>query len=107
MPDVPSPELPPEPDDLVGQVVERAAIKVAANTPAAISLKVERWIYLGVLGVLALCVLAIANLILNVQTKNSIEGVETKVEESCKLSALSQGAQDAPSANLRLAECLR
>jgi hypothetical protein len=98
--------LPPDSDDLVGQVVERAATKVADAAIAPAAGRLDRWIYVGVFGVATLLVAAIANLVLNVQTKNAVEKNERKIEALCKIASLSQGAQDAPQLPLRLAECI-
>src|SRR5262245_40868737 len=97
-----------DPDDLVGQVVERAATKVAdAASTTVIPDKIDQWIKLGVIGVLIIIILGSANLILNVQTKNAVVDNQNKVEALCKIAALSQGAQQSATTPIRVAECLK
>jgi negative regulator of sigma E activity len=102
-----SASLPPEPDDLVTQVVERAATKVADAAAAPAARKLDRWIYVGVVGVAVLVILAAANLVVNVQTKNAVVSNQEKIGAACKLIALAINEVQAPSAPLRLAECLK
>ena len=100
--------LPPEPDDIVGQVVERAATKVAEASNSAMTVtppvfsRIESWVIVAVI-----MIALVANLILNVQTKNVAAENQGKIEAACKLAALSQGAQQAPTGAVRLAECLK
>lgn len=107
MTDIPPPDPLPASEDLVGQVVERAATKVAEASSSSLIVsppvfgRLESWAI-----IIALFALLLINIVLNVQTKNAVYSNTKKIEAACKLAHLSQGAQAAPTGPIRVAECL-
>lgn len=98
---------PSDPDDAVGQVIERAAEKVAAATavsgrPALSSFQVA--IIVG--SVLLVAALVALGLSIVSGIRQDLHDTDERVKAACKLAALSSGAQEAPAGALRLAECL-
>lgn len=94
----------PDDDDLVGQVVERAADKVAGAVPPPIPglRRREAFVALAVI-----FIMLVTDMFLDIQARNESKINQHKIEAACKIAVLSEGAQSANATALRLADCLR
>lgn len=108
-PDKPSP-LPPDPhDSVVEQAVERAAVKVAAAVATAPTVngttvlsKIES---LAVVAVLV--IVGLMNFVINLQTKNNMDGHKQDFKELCQAFVDLTPPDKARELAERFAECLK